>query len=212
MTVFLTQAIIPVEHALKGGIRDVYDWHQAVWKAFPGRDGQNRDFLTRLDQKDCEFRLLIVSPTEPKKPEWAPIEPASWKTKAIPGDYFRHKKYRFQLRANPTKKITAFGPDGKAKKNSRRVPLVKREELVQWLGRKGEAGGFAAEEASLRILSGGREYFAKQGAHGLHSSVDFEGILTVTDARKFHGTFTRGIGSAKAFGFGLLVIAPLHGA
>ncbi len=30
----------------------------------------------------------------------------------------------------------------------------------------------------------------------------------MTDPAKFHETFTRGIGSAKAFGFGLLVIAP----
>jgi CRISPR-associated protein Cas6/Cse3/CasE subtype I-E len=35
------------------------------------------------------------------------------------------------------------------------------------------------------------------------------GVLTVTDPAKFHDTFTRGIGSAKAFGFGLLVIAPI---
>jgi len=28
------------------------------------------------------------------------------------------------------------------------------------------------------------------------------GVLTVTDPAKFHEAFTRGIGSAKAFGFG----------
>jgi len=34
-------------------------------------------------------------------------------------------------------------------------------------------------------------------------------MLTVTDPAKFHETFTRGVGPAKAFGFGLLVIAPV---
>jgi CRISPR system Cascade subunit CasE len=43
---------------------------------------------------------------------------------------------------------------------------------------------------------------------GMHSAVEFQGALNVTDPAKFHETFTRGIGSAKAFGFGLLVIAP----
>ena len=45
---------------------------------------------------------------------------------------------------------------------------------------------------------------------GLHSTVDYQGVLTVTDPIRFHEAFTRGIGSAKAFGFGLLVIAPLQ--
>jgi CRISPR system Cascade subunit CasE len=209
MTVHLTQATISLETALRQGLKDVYDWHQTVWTAFPGRDGQKRDFLTRLDRKDCEYRLLIVSPMKPVKPEWVPDAPEAWRTKEIPENYFQHARYRFQLRANPTKKVTAFGLDGKPKKNSRRVPLVKREDLVAWLQRKGEAGGFTVAENSLRILAGGREYFSKQGVTGLHSSVEFEGLLTVTDGAKFFRAFANGIGSAKAFGFGLLVVAPI---
>jgi CRISPR system Cascade subunit CasE len=119
----------------------------------------------------------------------------------------------FQLCANPTKKI-ASKSDGTVTKNGRRVPLGKREELVGWIKRKGEQGGFTVDEATLRTISRGREYFEKkdpkgQPLTGLHSAVEFEGVLTVTDPAKFHGTFTRGIGSAKAFGFGLLVIAPI---
>ena len=57
-------------------------------------------------------------------------------------------------------------------------------------------------------FSRGREYFEKQGLRGLHSAVEFQGVLNVTDPAKFHETFARGIGPAKAFGFGLLVIAP----
>jgi CRISPR system Cascade subunit CasE len=211
MTCYLTQALIPADTAARVGLRDSYDWHQAVWKAFPGRDGQQRDFLTRVDQKDCHHRLLIVSPIAPARPDWLPDGPEAWQTKPIPPDYFQHAGYRFQLRANPTKKITAFGQDGQPKKNSRRVPLVSRNDLIDWLRRKGEAGGFVVEERSLRILSGGREHFAKQGAQGIHSSVDFQGVLRVTDRSRFHETFCKGVGSAKAFGFGLLVIAPVSG-
>jgi CRISPR system Cascade subunit CasE len=47
------------------------------------------------------------------------------------------------------------------------------------------------------------------GRRGLHRTVEFQGVLTVTDAAEFHETFTRGMGSAKAFGFGLLVIARI---
>jgi CRISPR system Cascade subunit CasE len=208
MTCYLTQALIPAEVAARIGLKDSYDWHQAVWTAFPGRAGEKRDFLTRVDQRDCHCRLLIVSRVEPVQPDWLPDGPEAWQTKPIPSNYFQHKLYRFQLRANPTKKVTAFGPDGQPKKNSRRVPLVKREDLVDWLKRKGEAAGFIPDEKSLRILAGGRESFSKQGAQGMHSSVDFDGALTVKDQAKFHEAFGKGIGSAKGFGFGLLVIAP----
>ena len=91
------------------------------------------------------------------------------------------------------------------------MPLTKREDLVDWLKRKGEAGGFLVDVDSLRILSGQREYFSKQGAKGLHASVDFEGVLKVTDSARFHEAFSRGVGPAKAFGFGLLIIAPVTG-
>ena len=50
---------------------------------------------------------------------------------------------------------------------------------------------------------------SRRKSAGLHSAVEFQGVLVVTDPAKFHETFTRGIGPAKAFGFGLLVIAPI---
>ena len=202
----LTQVILDFAAAARLRLRDCYDWHQAVWKAFPGRDGEQRDFLTRLDQQRDGFRLLIVSPVDPSRPDWCP--PESWQSKPIPDTYFSRRRYALQLCANPTKKITKLGADGSPTKNGKRVPLRTREEFVGWITRKGDQGGFTVDEDTLRTFSRGREYFEKQGMHGMHSAVEFQGVLSVTDPAKFHETFTRGIGSAKAFGFGLLVIAP----
>lgn len=204
---YLTQAIIDHAIVAKHGFRDVYDWHQAVWKAFPNRDGASRDFLTRLDERNDGFRLLIVSPEIPTRPEWCPVD--SWQTKPIPETYFGKRRYAFQLLANPTKKVTKLGADGKPTKNGKRVPLRTREEYVAWMQRKAEQGGFAVEADTLRTIQQSRESFQKKGADGTHTAVEFQGVLTVNDPAKFHETFTRGIGSAKAFGFGLLVIAPI---
>jgi CRISPR system Cascade subunit CasE len=206
---YLTQVTLNPATAAKLPFRDSYDWHEAVWRAFPGRDGEQRDFLTRLDQRREGLRLLIISPVEPTRPDWCPDDSESWKTKAIPQTYFTRRRYAFQLCANPTKKVTKLQDDGSPTKNGKRVPLSRREELVAWLRRKGEQGGFRADEATLRTFSRGREYFDRKGQRGLHSAVEFQGVLTVTDPAKFYETFTRGIGSAKAFGFGLLVIAPV---
>jgi CRISPR system Cascade subunit CasE len=202
----LTQVTLDFATAARLRLRDCYDWHQAVWRAFPGRDGEPRDFLTRLDQQRDGFRLLIVSPTEPTRPEWCP--PQSWQSKPIPETYFTRRHYVFQLGANPTKKVTKLAGDGSPTKNGRRVPLSAREELVDWIVRKGEQGGFAVNIDTLRTVSRGREYFEKQGMRGLHTAVEFQGELAVTDPARFYETFTHGVGPAKAFGFGLLVIAP----
>jgi len=202
----LTQVTLDFATAGQLRLHDCYDWHQAVWKAFPERDGERRDFLTRLDQQRDGFRLLIVSPGEPSRPDWCP--PESWQSKAIPDSYFSRRHYTFQICANPTKKITKLGADGSPTKNGKRVPLRTREEFVGWITRKGEQGGFAVDENTLLTFSRGRKYFQRQGIQGMHSAAEFRGMLTVIDPPKFHETFTRGIGSAKAFGFGLLVIAP----
>ena len=207
---YLTQVILDFATAAKLRLRDNYDWHQAVWRAFPGRDAQQRDFLTRLDQRREGFRLLIVSPTKPVRPDWFLSDSENWKTKPIPDTYFTRSRYVFQLCANPTKKVAKERPDGTLTKNGRRVPVGTREELVSWIKRKGEQGAFTVDETSLRTFSRGRDYFEKNGMRGLHSAVEYQGVLTVTDPARFHETFTRGIGSAKAFGFGLMVIAPLR--
>jgi CRISPR system Cascade subunit CasE len=206
---YITQATIDFATAARHQFRDSYDWHQAVWRAFPGQDGEARRFLTRLDRQRDGFRLLIVSPVAPVRPEWCPPGDENWKTKAIPETYFSRTKYVFQLCANPTKKVAKQLADGGLAKNGRRAPLVSRDDLVAWIHRKGAEGGFAVDETTLRTFSRGREYFIKNGQAGLHSAVEFQGVLAVTDPQTFHEAFARGIGSAKAFGFGLLVIAPV---
>lgn len=208
-TLFLTQISVPYDLAVqKLRIRDTYDWHQRVWQAFGDRDGEARDFLTRIDRKDEGYRLLILSRTSPAKPDWCPTD--CFGSKQIPESFFEHPHYRFSLLANPTKKVRVDNADGTRKKNGRRVPLTGREELVGWLEKKTKGGGFEVKIESLRTIPRGREYFHKAGAHGTHTAVEFQGELRVISPAEFRATVASGIGSAKAFGFGLLVLAPIQ--
>lgn len=206
---YLTQILVPYELAVRQlKIRDSYDWHQRVWQAFKGRDGEKRDFLSRVDEADEAYRLLIVSPAAPSKPDWCPSD--CFKTKAIPDDFFTAGSYRFSLLVNPTKKLVIRNEAGERKKNGRRIALTKREDLIGWILRKAEAGGFVIGDAeSLRTLPKPRSYFQNGAIQGVHYAVEFQGVLTVTDQARFRSTFTTGIGTAKAFGFGLLALAPL---
>ena len=205
----LTQILVPYELAVRHlKIRDSYDWHQRVWQAFKGRDGEKRDFLSRVDEADEAYRLLIVSPTEPTKPDWCPTD--CFKTKAIPEDFFDAGRFRFSLLANPTKKLMKPDATGKPKSTGKRIALTKREDLIAWMQRKAQVGGFdIGDPETLRTVPKPRSYFQKGGMQGVHYAVELQGTLTVTDAALFRTTFTTGIGSAKAFGFGLLALAPV---
>jgi CRISPR system Cascade subunit CasE len=199
----LTQAFVDYKTAAKRRLLDTYAWHKAVWQAFPGRESDNRDFLTRLDRLRDGFRLLMVSPQPPSMPDWCPT-PENWQTKVVPISFFSGSQYLFQLCANPTRKVHTTRSDGALSKNGRRVPLTSHDELVAWLERKAAEGGFRLHAASLQAVPKGREYFSKRGQLGLHSAVEFRGTLSIVERQKFYDAFRRGIGSAKAFGFGLL--------
>lgn len=74
-----------------------------------------------------------------------------------------------------------------------------------WLRRRGERGGFAPLtvhcRAGLAVIDkgGGRRFTVDR--------TDFAGVLRVTDAERFARAVETGVGStAKAFGFGMLVI------
>jgi CRISPR system Cascade subunit CasE len=212
---WLTRALVTPRTLFGRGIKDAYTWHQLVWQAFPGCDGQRRDFLTRLDDKPGGAQLLIVSPVQPARPDWLGDGDA-WESKPIPPAYFQARRYRFQLRANPTCKPVK-DRDGNyiadAKKRKRRA-ITGEADLTAWLRRKGEAGGFRLiETASVQTWSE-LQRFEKtlpEGSrqNGVHAAVDFSGVLEITDPALFLSTtFAKGVGSAKAFGFGLLVLAP----
>lgn len=200
---FLTQAFLDYETAARCGLRDVYDWHQLTWQAFPDRDGAARDFLTRLDrrERDQTFRLLIVSPRSPRRPDKWPDTPEAWQTREITPAFFAHKHYRFQLRANPTKRENV---------SRKRLPLRIPQEQMEWMVRKATRAGFVVNADTLRVIPEGREWFCKEKGQqqGFHHSVEYEGMLTVTDSALFQSAFNLGIGSAKAFGFGLLALVP----
>jgi CRISPR system Cascade subunit CasE len=88
-----------------------------------------------------------------------------------------------------------------------RVPLIQEREQKDWLERK--LNTFCTIEA----LAANRElplYFrkGKESRTGKIQSILFDGILRVNDPDSFLVTITRGIGPAKAFGCGLLSIAP----
>ncbi|MBI2873708.1 MAG: type I-E CRISPR-associated protein Cas6/Cse3/CasE [Firmicutes bacterium] len=131
---------------------------------------------------------------------------------------------RFRLRANPTKKIeTKTGPDGR-RRNGRRVDLRREEDQIAWLHRKSMAGGFTlltvravpalaevqvVPEPNVMSLSNSGQATGQRRQQQLtFGAVSFEGHLCVTDLKLFKKILAEGVGPGKAYGFGLLSVAP----
>ena len=208
----LTQAHIPYDIAARewkgGGFRDSYAWHKRIWEAFPGKPEADRDFLTRLDDTGSDFRLLILSPEPPTRPDWCPSD--AWQSKTVSPDFFQHRAYHFSLLANPTITRVVRDKDGNRKKNGRREPIVKREELIAWMQRKAAQHGFEIGTDSLKIVPRPRQQFLKKGNSGTHTATEFQGTLKVIEPATFEQAAKSGIGSAKAFGFGMLCLSPIN--
>ena len=58
---WLTRVRLSALEAAARRLSDAYAWHQALWEGFPGKGGQERDFLSRVDRKEDGFEVFIVS-------------------------------------------------------------------------------------------------------------------------------------------------------
>ena len=100
---------------------------------------------------------------------------------------------------------------GERKRRGKRVPLIQPDELRAWIDRKGRAGGFCiVGDKPLEIGPVVKSHFRKKEHAACHGGVQFRGVLEVTEQKNFTETYYTGVGSAKGFGFGLLLIAPVN--
>lgn len=224
---WLARLEIDAGTAYTEGISDDYVWHKRLWECFPDEPDAKRDFLTRIDQLEGAFRLWILASRKPVRPQWCSAHGFAFKE--IAASFLSHRYYAFDLRANPVKTIVQRGPNGETllrpngkRRQGKRVPLVKPEELRAWLIHKGNVrcrdkdtgldvpGGFRiVENKPVEISPMVESHFRKKGQAGYHGGVQFRGTLEVTDREKFTETYHSGVGSAKGFGFGLLLLAPI---
>jgi len=127
---------------------------------------------------------------------------------------FEHgQNLKFRLLGNPTRRLSkcSLGPDGKPIENGigKRVP-VPDDRLCDWLDRRTLSHGFAIDKETI-VVQPGYLYINKGGkGQGRRlRSARYDGILKVEDLVRFKEALVHGIGSGKAFGFGLLSVALL---
>ncbi len=194
MKPFLSQTTMPYATALNRKLTNPYLWHQWIWQSFPGKPEAERDFLFRTDILQDTVRILLLSEHIPQDSGGC-----AWQSKSIAEGFLAHAAYRFQVRANPT---------FRRNQDRRRIPIYQQDKLQAWFQRKFEEIG--CNLCSIEIGQAQNEEFKKDEKWIKLSSVDATGVLKVTERELFIKGFSQGIGPAKGFGFGLLMLQPIQ--
>ncbi|MFB7836106.1 type I-E CRISPR-associated protein Cas6/Cse3/CasE [Streptomyces sp. NPDC056056] len=209
--------------------------HAAVAAAFPpppADENPTHRVLWRLDETTVPHRqetLLIVSSTPPDLthvveqvgwPALATIESPGWETRPYSPALQRLTPgmlLRFRLTANPTRSTSRPGQRGQ------RTSHTTTTHQLRWLLDRAAKAGFsipvqphlsnpqAPEHHQVSVLATRRLDFARQPGDRSRvqlTAVTYEGHLEVTEPDLLSHTLTHGIGHGKAYGCGLMTIAP----
>lgn len=218
MPIFLSRLLIdPLDPSVRRDLADCQRMHRTIMRAFPLAPGGSAraefGVLYRVDRgvRPGALTLYVQSLMEP---DWSRLPPgylieaedshacrslAEAYAAIVDGD-----RFTFRLRANVTRKIDTKSHDGQ-RRNGRRVELRREDDQLAWLNRQAERSGFVVLAATARP---GRVAGIHPQGRLAFGSVYFLGQLQVTDCDLFRRALREGIGPAKAYGFGLLSLAP----
>src|SRR5574340_699155 len=197
-----------------GSAKNPYNLHRAIWKLFPGLERESRSTA----KEERQGFLFCVERSEPGHPasvivqsKRAPLVLTEHAhvvaTKEFNPQPLQGQQLSFLLAANPVKTINdktgRFNRKREPKKC--RVPLIKDEQQIQWL--QDRLKGVATTEAvKVRKLPPIFFYKQKEKRDGKLVPIMFEGVLRVEDPLSLVKVLEDGIGPAKGFGCGLMLV------
>ena len=204
------------------GALDPYGQHQALWKLFEvtkEERTERAEFLFRTEKIDGLPVSYVLSKRKPRDRTglWH-IETRPYHPDIQVGDHLA-----FKLRVNPV--VTRAEERGSRSKRHdvvmnakhqmdwKNLPEDQRPTLAYLAQKSGETW-LRAREARLgckfddgNLRADGYRTWRKHSAKNIElSMLDFEGCLTVGDPKDFLDALYKGVGPAKGFGCGLLLV------
>lgn len=219
-----------------GMLASPYKMHAAIMGCFPTESNRGDEgrmlYRVVMSKRETSF-LLISSPVMPslvgldEQIGWPDIEP-QWKVTSY-DKFLDHieegQRYNFHLTANPSVR------NGGRHARSNRIPCNNPHTAAIWLvGKNAYDGqgeqtdsesrsrrsGFEVERdprngsLMLEVTSMRTDSFEKTPENRTITllTVDYEGVLRVTDANRLRHVLRCGLGPAKGFGCGMLTLVP----
>jgi CRISPR system Cascade subunit CasE len=184
--------------------------HRLVWSLFADVPDRKRDFLWR---EEGPGRFMMLSSRQPVDPHGLfELDSKAFAPALTPGD-----RLQFTLRANPTiSRCTASGHSARhdvvmdalhhvpAGHRAAERPGAAQTAGSAWLARQGEARGFTPNDVTVDGYD--RVTIPRDGIAATLGVLDISGILTVRDPPLFLGSIGVGMGRARAFGYGMMMI------
>ncbi len=194
------------------GFSSEYALHRSVWEMFGDHPERVRDFLYRLDHRRKKPVLWTLSRRPPEAPALWAIDSKEMSPDLRPGDVLE-----LAVRVNPV--VTRDGKrhdvvmDRKHRTGWREQPRAERETqaslvqtaLAEWFRARAERLGVRV----LRILAEAYrvERFRKPSGKRIQLGLcDLSGLVEVRDPARFLEVWAAGLGPAKGFGCGLMLI------
>ncbi len=201
---------------------DAYLDHALIWRLFPG-DGLERDFLFRRQREgNGPLSYYVVSRRPPQEvPGTLAVQSKPYDPQLLAGQWLR-----FDLRANPVVARKSGGGssrrhdvlmDAKRKTgrseagNEASLPNEASREAIdaaalQWLTTRAPEWGLSLREESVLTTGYTQHRLQHRGRQIAFSSLDYHGLAQVTDPGRLAPALTAGVGRARGFGCGLLLI------
>ncbi len=198
---FLSQLLINLRHRpARRDLSDRYELHRTLLCAFTEQLPPEERVLYRVEQARRQPYVTILVQSQ-ELPDWQKAERLSDprylcklpEVRTVEPQVSEGSRLPFRLQANPT-----------VKRAGKRHAVLAEDELAGWLQRKGETHGFAVKPLNVRSVKLGKLH-GKRRKQTWHV-VQFEGVLQVSEPGAFVESLQNGIGSAKAFGCGLLSV------
>jgi len=218
---WMSKLVLNPRRAVGAGL---YDTHRLLWNLFADTPDRKRDFLFR--EQDAPYTFLTVSQRQPEDTAgcWS-IQVKPYAPKLQAGDAIA-----FSLRANAVIKRNENGKQRRfdvvqdaclrMKEQNQDAELPTRAEIAQeagarWLLTRQQTLGLSIEPASILVEGCKVERFVKRATRDARSSavslgiMDLQGTAEVEDPQQLLQALFQGVGPAKGFGCGLLLIRRL---
>lgn len=179
--------------------------HKRLMAAFPNGYTEARKDMNILFRVETNAGRVVIYVQSGVEPAWEQLDVRSFAAPPLSkniGPTITNLKAgqlcSFRLRANPTKRIS------NGTNASKRLGLLREDDQISWLHKKASTGGF--ELVAVKVSPEG---FLKTKDHKTFLSVLFDGTLKIVDPECFVNTLQKGVGAGKAYGFGLMSLAPV---
>lgn len=199
-----------------------YRLHQVLWRAFSDHAERKRDYIYRLDWQQGSPVIYTVSERMPRNDSIWDVKTKDYSPQLKKGD-----KLFFNLRINPIRKRKNPKEPGKSSKIDEimhyrflqdKKETESRTEIAErvcsdWLKdrfkNRTTDKNYAMLDSNIRVISYQVRKFWKRGKEKpvTLGVCDLEGIIQVTEPELFvQEALFKGVGPAKAFGCGLMLI------